>query len=219
VRGYTLLDTARTPDGVELSLCERGPELVIRAHGIDLMSNRMHGSEAQMAALARCPREGARVLVGGLGMGYTARAALDLLPAGGSVTVCELVPAVVDWNRVRLGHLAGHPLRDPRLSLVVGDVAALLRDTPGAWDSILLDVDNGPRAFTEEANAKLYASGGLGVTRRALRGGGAVAYWSAFEDREFARRLARAGFRAEEHKVRARGVNRGPWHWVYVGRG
>lgn len=219
MRGYTLLDTARTPDGVELTLCERGPEIVIRAHGIDLMSNRMHGSEARMAALARATRKGARVLVGGLGMGYTTRAALDLLPEGGAVTVCELVPAVVDWNRQRLGHLANFPLDDPRLSLVVGDVASLLRDTPGAWDTILLDVDNGPRAFTEETNAQLYADGGLSVTRRALRPGGVAAYWSAFEDRDFGRRLRKAGFRAEEHKVRARGVDRGPWHWVYVGRG
>ncbi len=218
MRGYTIIDRAHTPDDVELTLCERGPEIAILAHNIVLMSNRMHGSEVELAALGKATRKGAKVLVGGLGLGYTARAALDLLPPGGEVTVCELMPAVVDWNRSHLGHLAHFPLDDPRLALVVEDVAALLRDTPETWDAILLDVDNGPAAFTQQDNDKLYAERGLNITRMALRPGGVVAFWSAFEDRDFGRRMKKAGFRVEAHQVRARGVDRGPWHWIYVGR-
>lgn len=216
-RGYTILDRAFTPDDVELTLCERGPEIVIRAHNIDLMSNRMHGSEEVMAELVRCETPGAQVLVGGLGMGYTLRAALDQLPEGGQVTVCELMNAVVDWNRSHLGELADFPLEDRRTTLVVADIADYLRDTPETWDCILLDVDNGPQAFTQQKNAHLYLDRGLNITRMALRPGGAVAFWSAFEDREFSRRFKKAGFAVEEHQVRARGVDRGPWHWVYVG--
>ena len=216
-RGYTILDTAYTPDDVELTLCERGDELVIRAHNTDLMSNRMHGSEEAMAELARTARRGGRVLVGGLGLGYTLRAALEELPPEGTVTVCELMPAIVDWNRQRLGHLAAYPLEDRMVELVVADVADLLRETPETWDSILLDVDNGPRSFTQRKNEDLYADRGLNICRMALRPNGIVAFWSAFEDREFERRMKRAGFSVEAHQVRARGVDRGPWHWIYVG--
>jgi spermidine synthase len=218
VRPYQIIDVAYTPDDIELTLCERGPELVIRQHGIDLMSNRMFGSEQEMAALAGFSRPGSEVLVGGLGMGFTLRAVLDMLPERGRVTVCELMQAVVTWNEGRLGPIAGHPLKDPRASLIVADVGDVLRRWPGRWDAILLDVDNGPQAFTQEANESLYTVRGMNIARSALAPRGTLAVWSAFEDREFQRRMGKAGFVVEAHQVRGRGVDRGPWHWVYVGR-
>lgn len=206
-----------TPDGAVLSLHSRGEEWIIRAGGADLMSSRMHGSEEEMARLARPERPDARTLVGGLGMGFTLRAALTNLPPGGVVTVCELVPAVVHWNRGPLGPLAGHPLDDPRVTVRIADVLALLRATPAAtWDAVLLDVDNGPDAFTQAGNAALYAPEGLKRTRMALRPGGVAAWWSAYEAPEFPNRLARAGFRPVAHRVRAHG-GKGARHVVYVG--
>lgn len=216
-RAFVTLETTTTPDGTPLSLNQRGDEWVIRARNEDLMSSRMHGSEEEMARLARVTRVGGRVLVGGLGMGFTLRAALDALPPEGRVTVCELVPAVVDWNRGPLGPLAGHPLDDPRADLRVEDVGARMRAAPGAWDAVLLDVDNGPDAFTQAGNDALYTLEGLKRARMALRTGGVLAVWSAYASRDFEARLRRAGFRAEAHVVRAHG-GKGARHVVYLGR-
>jgi len=217
MRPWVTLDTARTPEGVELTLVERGPEIVIRAGGKDLMSNRMHGSEEAMAAFARSSRQGARVLVGGLGMGFTLRAALDTLPPGGRVTVVELSEAVVAWNRDRLAPLAGRPLEDPRAELVLGDVADVLASTPESWDTILLDVDNGPDGFTQPGNDRLYGVPGLNRTRMALRRPGTLAVWSAYEDPEFERRMRKAGFRVRVERVRARLSAGGPRHVIFLG--
>lgn len=208
--------TTVTPDGTVLSLNQRGDEWIIRARAEDLMSSRMHGSEEEMARLVRPERPNANVLVGGLGMGFTLRAALDASP-GARVTVCELVAAVVEWNRGPLGPLAGNPLDDPRVTLHEGDVGALLRATRDSWDAILLDVDNGPDAFTQAANHSLYTPDGLKRARMALRTGGAVAVWSAYEARDFPKRLERAGFRVEAHTVRAH-AGKGARHVIYVGR-
>ncbi len=217
MRPLLTVATAVTADGTSLSLHQRGEEWLIRAGGADLMSSRMHGSEEEMARLARVSRPDARVLVGGLGMGFTLRAALENLPAGGRVTVCELAAAVVDWNRGPLGPLAGHPLDDPRVTLVVDDVTAVLRATPGTWDVILLDVDNGPDAFTQAGNAALYAPEGLKRARMALRPGGVVAYWSAYDAPDFPKRLERAGLRPEVHRVRAH-AGKGARHVIFLGR-
>lgn len=217
MRPWVTLDTARTPEGTELSLVERGPEIVIRAAGKDLMSNRMHGSEEAMAAMARTSRQGGRVLVGGLGMGFTLRAALDTLPPGGRVTVVELSDAVVRWNRERLGALAGHPLDDPRTELRMGDVGEVLASTPDTWDTILLDVDNGPDGFTQPGNDRLYGVPGLHRARMALRRPGTLAVWSAYEDPEFERRMRKAGFRTRVEKVRARLNAGGPRHVIFLG--
>lgn len=146
MKPWELLGEARTPDGTALALTRRDREYVILANGKSLMSSRMHGSEEALATLA-CRRLRAPepcVLVGGLGMGFTLRATLDLLPPGATVVVAELVPAVVEWNRGPLGPLAGHPLDDRRVRIEVGDVAAALRSNPGRFDAVLLDVDNGP---------------------------------------------------------------------------
>jgi spermidine synthase len=217
MRAWVTHATSATPDGTPISLNQRGDEWIIRAGNADLMSSRMHGSEQEMARLARPDRRDATVLVGGLGMGFTLRAALDTVSDAGRVSVCELVPAVVDWNRGPLGPLAGNPLDDPRTTLIVGDVMTTLRATPGAWDTLLLDVDNGPDAFTQAGNAALYAAKGLERARIALRPGGAAAYWSAYEAPDFPNRLARAGFRPETHQVRAHG-GKGARHVIYIGR-
>jgi spermidine synthase len=211
---------ARAPDGGELVLYHRGGEFVIRVDGRELMSSRAHGSEEMMAELA-CAQartaEAPRVLVGGLGLGYTLRAALESLPPSAEVTVVEIVPDVVAWNRGPLAHLAGRPLDDPRVTVVVGDVAAVVRTTRVRFDVILLDVDNGPAALTRPGNQTLYGEPGLTAARRALRRGGVLAVWSADPDEALMRRLGRAGFRVDVRKVPARGVAGGPNHSIFLG--
>jgi spermidine synthase len=158
------------------------------------------------------------VLVGGLGMGYTLRAALDHLPADASVVVTELIPAVVEWNRGPLGPLADHPLRDQRVQIETGDVIGTLRTGTGRFDAVLLDVDNGPDAFTESSNASIYNDRGIASIRAALKPGGVVAVWSAWEDRRFEQRLKWAGFKVEVQRVRARLKKGGPRHTIFLGR-
>jgi spermidine synthase len=163
------------------------------------------------------PREAARVLIGGLGMGFTLGAALELLPDGAEVIVGELLPEVVEWNRGPLAELAGRPLDDPRTELVVGDVADVIAGCEEWFDAILLDVDNGPTAPTRRSNSRLYTPQGLEAARRALRPGGALAVWSVRGDRSFEGSLRTAGFRASVHEVAAHG-SRGARHLVFVGR-
>ena len=210
---------ATTPDGKVMSLHEHDGALVIRVAGVELMSTRQHHSEERLADVA-CDhvrgRPQPRVLIGGLGLGFTLRAALARLGPDASVVVVELMPAVVEWNRGPLGPLAGNPLDDPRTRLHVGDVGALMNTTPGTWDAILLDVDNGPDAFTQKGNDKLYSPAGLARARKALRKGGALAVWSGYAAPAFVQQLARAGFRAEAHNVRAHG-GKGARHVIYVG--
>jgi spermidine synthase len=213
------LGRARAPDGGELVLRQRGGDYEIRVDGHDLMSNRAHGSEEEMARLA-CAHlgkaESPRVLVGGLGMGYTLRATLDALPPGGRAVVAELVPAVVEWNRGPLAALAGNPLADPRSEVHVGDVGALLRSTTVRFDAIMLDVDNGPKALTRKGNQLLYSPTGLETAKRALRRGGILAVWSADRSKEFEARLRKEGFRAESIDVPARGAAGGPKHTIFM---
>jgi len=219
MKPWETLGSARTPDGTLLSLHQRGEELVIRADGKDLMSNRAHHSEEEMARLAPLgSRNGACVLVGGLGMGYTLRAVLDLLSRSGRVVVSELCETVVTWNRGILAPLAGRPLDDPRVTVEIGDVAALMRASVARFDAILLDVDNGPEAVVQGTNAWLYGPRGLAAARAALRPGGALAIWCAGEAARFEERLARAGFEAETHRLRSRGKRGGARHTIFVGR-
>jgi len=157
------------------------------------------------------------VLIGGLGMGFTLRAVLDLLPARARVVVAELMPAVVEWNRGPLGPLADHPLKDPRVQLELGDVAATLRLNPGSFDAVLLDVDNGPTALTTAANARLYDNHGVAAARAALRPNGVFAVWSARENRKFEQRLHYCGFTVEVARVRGRLKGGGPRHVIVVG--
>lgn len=215
---WETLGRARADGGGELVLARRGDEVVIRVDGKDLMSSRAHGSEEALAELAlrALPAESPRILVGGLGLGYTLRAALDLAGPQAEVVVVELLSAVVDWNQGPLGPLARHPLQDPRVTVHVGDVGAFLRSTRVRFDAILLDVDNGPVALTRKANQALYGDTGLRTAQRALRPGGVFAVWSAAPDPDFVRRLARLGFSAAAHTVSARGAAGGPKHTLFV---
>ena len=203
-----------------MKLTRRANEYVILANGKSLMSSRMHGSEEALATFA-CRRvrtlEQPCVLVGGLGMGFTLRATLDFLPADAIVVVAELVPAVVEWNRGPLGPLARHPLKDKRVRVDVGDVAVTLNSNPGQFDAVLLDVDNGPAAFTASDNAGLYNDRGLSVIRAALKMGGVLAVWSARDDRKFEHRLRYAGFAVEVERVRGRLKKGGPRHIIFLG--
>jgi spermidine synthase len=213
------IDEAAVPGGGKLRLCRRGEEFRIQVDGFELMGSRAHGSEEAMADLAMARlagRPAPRVMVGGLGMGYTLAATLRHLPPGGRVAVAELVPAVVDWNRGPLGHLAGHPLADPRVAVEVGDVGRLIRAAPAAWDAILLDVDNGPNAFARKGNEGLYGTDGLAAIGRALAPGGILAVWSSGSDEPFTARLRRLRFAAVEHRVRSRGGKVGRWHTIWV---
>lgn len=221
MKPWELLGDSHTPDGTRLTLMKRDRELAIFADGKMLMSSRMHGSEEALATLA-CAHiitaSAPRVLVGGLGLGFTLRATLDVLPPRASVVVAELVPGVVEWNRGPLGPLAGHPLDDPRVRVAVGDVAVTMRKDTERFDAILLDVDNGPDAFTSALNAGLYANHGVTLAHATLRPGGVLAVWSAWEDRKFEQRLRWAGFAVSMHRVRARLKQGGPRHTLFVGK-
>ena len=219
MKPWELLGTTRTPEGEEMTLTRHGSEYVINASGQSLMSSRMHGSEEALAMLA-CARaqalEAPSVLVGGLGMGFTLRAALDLLPRAATVVVAELVAAVVDWNRGPLGPLARHPLKDKRVIVDVNDVAATLRENPSRFDAVLLDVDNGPAAFTAAHNAGLCDDRGLAAARAALAPGGVLAVWSSREDRRFEQRLKYGGFAVSVERVRGRLKKGGPRHVIFL---
>jgi spermidine synthase len=220
LKPWELLGQTRTPDGEDMSLTRQGSEYVILAGGKPLMSSRMHGSEEALAEFgcrdARVRSEPC-VLVGGLGMGFTLRATLDVLPADATVVVAELVPAVVEWNRGPLGPLAGHPLKDVRVRVEIGDVADTLRASRRRFDAVLLDVDNGPAAFTASHNGRLYDDGGLAAARGALTDGGVLAVWSAWEDRRFEQRLRYGGFTVQVQRVRGRLKKGGPRHTIFLG--
>ncbi len=202
-----------------MTLTRRDREYIILADGKPLMSSRMHGSEEELAALA-CKRakrlDDPCVLVGGLGMGFTLRAALDVLRAEATVFVAELVPAVVEWNRGPLAALAEYPLADARVRVIEGDVLEALRANPARYDAVILDVDNGPAAFTASSNNALYVNEGIATARAALKNKGVLAVWSAWEDRKFEQRLRYAGFTVEVTRVRARLKKGGPRHTLFL---
>ena len=215
-----LLDETITPDGTDMKLVRRDTEYIILANGKSLMSSRMHGSEEALATFG-CRRartlEQPSVLVGGLGMGFTLRATLDLLPPDARVVVAELLPAVVEWNRGPLGPLAGHPLKDKRVRVEVGDVRLALSSGRNAFDAVLLDVDNGPATFSSTDNVGLYDDRGLSAARAALKLEGALAVWSAREDRKFEQRLRYNGFGVHVERVRGRLKKGGPRHVIFLG--
>ena len=219
---WETVEEASPPGGARWSLVRRGEEWAIRAGGRLLMTSRTHGSEEALAhaALRRAahPRD---VLVGGLGMGFTLRAALDRLPAAARVWVAELVPELVTWNRAWLAHLAGRPLEDPRVRILQADVLSCVRQRPGAFDAILLDVDNGPAAritaVARPANGALYGGPGTRALQAALRPGGVLAVWSAGPAPAYLRRLAEAGLDASQQAARARGDRGGRRDAILLG--
>jgi spermidine synthase len=219
VKPFELLGQALAPEGTVIKLMRRGDEHVILADGAILMSSRMHGSEEALAAFA-CQRARAlkqpSVLIGGLGMGFTLRATLDLLPEDGAVVVAELVPAVVEWNRGPLGPLARHPLKDKRVRVVTEDVFATLSSSRGQFDAVLLDVDNGPAAFTASSNAGLYDNRGIAAAHAALKTEGVLAVWAARDDRKFEQRLRGGGFEVQVRRPRGRLKKGGPRHTIFL---
>ena len=208
----TLLDTATTPDGKPLSLFSHDTDRIIRVGGIELMSTRQHHSEERLGELAceglaavRAPR----VLIGGLGMSFTLRAVLRMLPDDGQVTVAELIPAVVRWNRDPALGLGADCLADERVTIFQGDVAECLREETGRYDAVILDVDNGTSALTARGNDRLYRATGVGQVRRALGPGGCAAYWSAHDDPAFVELLEASGFEVTVERVRPHAKARG----------
>ncbi|MDO9223031.1 MAG: spermidine synthase [Caulobacter sp.] len=213
------LATAVVPGaGGELRLMRRGTEYSIMAGSIELMNSRLSGSEEALATLAHERLAGVaapRVLIGGLGMGFTLRAALAAFGPKARIVVAELVPAVIDWAMGPLAVLYGDSLSDKRGAIREGDVAALIAE--GGWDAILLDVDNGPQGLSRAGNDGLYSFGGLGVAKAALKPGGVLGVWSSSSDHGFTNRLKRAGYAVEEIGVRAH-RGRGARHTIWMAR-
>jgi spermidine synthase len=213
------LDTAKTPGGGELRLMQRGSEFSIRLGANELMNSRLSGSEEALAAIpcARIrDRPAPRLLIGGLGMGFTLRASLAALGDNAEVIVAEIVPAVVKWAMGPMAPLFGGCLSDPRVSLREGDVGAVIGSARLAYDAILLDVDNGPEGLTREANDSLYHRTGLRAARAALRPGGILAVWSSGPDRSFTARLRGAGFGVEEIRARGSRTGGGARHVIWL---
>jgi spermidine synthase len=198
---------------------QRGAEFSIMLGQNELMNSRLSGSEQALATVA-CERIGAlaqpRMLIGGLGMGFTLRAALAQLGGGASVVVAELIPAVLAWAQGAMAEIFGDSLTDPRVSIRAADVGEAIRSGRGAFDAILLDVDNGPEGLTRAANDALYDLAGLRAAREALRPGGVLAVWSSGPNPRFAKRLGDAGFAVEEVKARANGKGGGARHIIWV---
>lgn len=213
-----LIGTAAVPGGETLRLFRRGDDFMIVLDRCELMSSRMSGSEDALAVMT-CARLGQRaaphLLIGGYGMGFTLRAALAALGGDARVSVAELVPEIIEWARGPMAALAAGCLDDPRVRLVLGDVAVPIRGAQSAYDAILLDVDNGPDGLTASENDWLYAPAGLEAARAALTPGGVLAVWSTAPDRRFTKRLKDAGFKVEEAFVRARSNGKGARHVIW----
>ncbi len=209
----------KTPDGKVLVLTREEGYYVLTLDGVPLMSSAAHYSEEHMAevgceGLAKTPDT--RVLIGGLGMGYTLRASLDRTSPTSRVVVAELLPAVAEWNRGMLKDLADRPLDDPRVELVLTDIVKYVRSGPDPFDAILLDTDNGPDDFTQRDNAQLYSQAGLRRLHQLLKPGGRLVVWSAYQCPPFKRDLEQAGFESRVVRAKARG-EKGGRHSLYVG--
>ncbi len=214
---WETLDSAPIPGGGEMRLRRRGDEYWIVVGTEVLMNSRMRGSEEELARLTierLRTHLRPRVLIGGLGMGFTLRAALPLLPADARVSVAELMPAVVAWARGPMAAFHAGTLDDPRVTIVEGDVGASIRG--GRWDAILLDVDNGPEGLSRPGNDALYSHQGLAAARAALSPGGVLSVWSSGPDHGFTRRLKQAGFNVTENVSRARGKAGGSRHVIWL---
>lgn len=214
------IDRVKVPGGEEeIILQKRGTEFSIRIATTELMNSRLHGSEDALAELT-CSRisrkNGRRILIGGLGMGYTLAAALQHSGGDSLITVAELIPAVIRWNREQLGHLAGNPLSDGRVFVQQEDVAETIYRKKSSWDAILLDVDNGPDGLTRKVNDRLYGLSGLKNAFLALRNGGVLSIWSSGTDEQFTSRLKQCRFQTEIVTVRARKPGKGARHTIWL---
>ncbi|MDH3325142.1 MAG: hypothetical protein OEM38_00330 [Gammaproteobacteria bacterium] len=220
---WVLLDSAQVPgNGGELQLFQRGDEFSIKiaGRGGELMNSRVHGSEDALAEhtckrLAGCKNP--RLLIGGLGMGFTLAAALQHAGDQAEVVVAELVPEVVKWNRGPLGVFANNPLQDSRVTVREGDVGRVMKSEQGAYDGIMLDVDNGPEGLTRKDNNWLYSVNGLNAAYAALRLQGVLSVWSAGPDKNFTQRLRKVGFDVDEVRVHAHG-GKGARHNIWFAK-
>lgn len=219
-RWITIKSTTIPGSDTELTLSQCNDDFAIRVSGLtgDLMNSRRHHSEDALAEFA-CTRlgaiENAQILVGGLGMGFTLAAVLKTVGVSAEVTVAELVPAVVEWNRDLLGRCAGRPIEDSRTRVHLGDVADLLKQRADKFDAILLDIDNGPEPMTHSDNEWLYSPAGLKRIYEKLRPEGIVTIWSARADQAFTNRLKKTGFNVQLRTVRAR-PGKGSRHTIFV---
>ena len=220
---WVLLDSAPIPgNGGELRLFQRGDEFSIRivGRGGDLMNSRMHGSEDALAEMTCARLKGhanPRILIGGLGMGFTLMAALKHTGENARIEVAELVPAVIQWNKGPLGEHAGYPVNDPRVTVHEGDVARIIKAERQAYDAILLDVDNGPEGLTHKHNNWLYSMNGLITAYEALRPKGILSVWSAGPAKDFLQRLRKVGFDVDEKYIHAHG-KKGTRHVLWFAR-
>ena len=216
-----MIGIAIVPGGDELRLFRRGDDFMIVLDRNELMNSRMSGSEEALATLS-CERlrdrAAPRLLIGGYGMGFTLRAALDALPHDASVTVAELVPEIIEWAQGPMTGLTAGCLDDPRVVVAERDVAVLIWEGSGDYDAILLDVDNGPDGLTRPENDRLYSMAGLARAKSALRPTGVLAVWSAAPDAAFTRRLEASGFAVEVVAVRARTNGKGAHHTIWLAR-
>jgi spermidine synthase len=220
LKKWTELERITTPDGSTLSLATHDSDYVIRVNGRELMSTRHSHSEEQLGVVGCQPlaeRQGARVLIGGLGLGFTLRTALANLPADATVVVAELLPEVVTWNRNPAYPLAAAELSDPRTQVIVGDVARVIEQNEARFDAILLDADNETTAMNTAGNSRLYQASGLAAVHRALNEHGSAVYWSAGEDPQFAERFASSGFEVNVQRVRRHPSSKAS-HYLIVGR-
>ena len=215
------LGTATVPgDGAKLRLMQRGTEFVIMAGTNPLMNSRMSGSEEGLATRSwerHRGRSKPHILIGGLGMGFTLRAALSVVSPQTLITVAEIVPEIVTWARGSMAHTVDGCLDDPRVTIETTDVAVAIDRAKAAYDAILLDVDNGPEGLSRDGNDRLYSHAGLAKAKAALKPGGVLAIWSSHPDPAFTRRLGKSGFKAEEIRVRARHGGRGSRHTIWLG--
>jgi spermidine synthase len=220
MKKWTCVETALMPDGKTISLNEHDGNYFIRVDGADLMSTRRHASEEKLAELA-CAHlaaiRGSRVLIGGLGFGFTLKSALSALASDATVVMVEILAAVVAWNRNPSFNLAARALADPRVIVLQEDVGKVIRESQSSFDAIILDVDNGPAALSTGSNHHLYDAEGLRLARAALRPGGCVAIWSAAADPAFEKLMARVGFHVDVQRCRAH-ANSGGWHTLFIGR-
>lgn len=215
------LDTTSVPGGGEFKLMQRGDEFWIMVGTNPLMTSRMSGSEEVLAEVTCTPlagKPGAKILIGGLGMGFTLRKAQALLRPDARIVVAELVPGIVTWARGPLVPVFKGCLDDERVEVIQDDVGKVIGGAKGAYDAILLDVDNGPEGLSRPGNDRLYSAKGLAAAKAALKPGGVLAVWSAHPDEAFTRRLKQAGFAVEEVKARAHGKRSGSRHLIWLGR-
>jgi spermidine synthase len=216
-----LLDQATTPDGRPMTLHEHDGVFMIRIDGVELMSTRQHHSEEKLAELAcshlQARTSAARVLIGGLGLGFTLRAALENLGPNSAVVVVELMPAVIRWNQTPDYKLGADAMADPRVEVVAGDVVDVLKKSRGQFDAIILDVDNGASGLTAAGNSRLYSTSGLTMIRSALRPDGCLAVWSADADPAFVERMGQGGFTVTVERARTHATG-GSWNSLFIGR-